>query len=53
LFNKEDKKRLFLTLRRDIKCAINPSSIIISPMARIDGTLEDGTIIATTTKIGI
>jgi hypothetical protein len=45
MINKEYKKRLFLILRRDIKGAINPASIIISPIARIDTTLEDGTIL--------
>jgi nitrate reductase beta subunit len=53
IINKEYKKRIFLILRRDIKGAINPASIIRSPMASIDVTLEDGTVIAKTTKEGI
>jgi hypothetical protein len=53
MLNKEDKKRLFLVLRRDIKGAINYARIIRSPITRIDITLEDGTFFAKTTKIGI
>jgi hypothetical protein len=51
--NKEDKKRLFLVLLCDIKGAINPASIIRSPMTRIDVTIEDGSTIDKTTKEGI
>jgi hypothetical protein len=50
MINKEDKNRLFLILRRDIKGGTNPASIIRSPMARIDVTLEDGTVMAKSTK---
>jgi 5'-3' exonuclease len=53
MLNKEDKKQLFLVLCRAIKGAFNPASIIRYTMARIDVTLEDGTIVAKTTKIGI
>jgi hypothetical protein len=53
MINKEVKKRLFLILRCDIKGAINPASIIRSPMARIDVMLEDGTIISKNTKQGM
>jgi hypothetical protein len=52
MINKEDKNRLFLILHRDIKGAINPASIIRYPMARIDVTVEDGTVMDETTKEG-
>jgi hypothetical protein len=50
MINKEDKKRLFLNLRRGIKGAINPASIVRSQMARIDVMIDYGTIVAKTTK---
>jgi hypothetical protein len=53
MINKEDKKRLVIILRRDIKGAINPASIIRSPIVRIGVTLEYGTVVAKTTKEGI
>jgi hypothetical protein len=52
MINTEDKKRLFLILRRDIKRAINSASIIISPISRIDVTLKDDTVVAETKKEG-
>jgi hypothetical protein len=51
--NKEDKERRFLILRLHIKGATNPVSIIRSQMARIDLTLEDGIVLAKTTKEGM
>jgi hypothetical protein len=53
MINREDKKCLFLILRRDIKGTINPASIIRSSISRIDVTLEDGAVAAETTKEGI
>jgi hypothetical protein len=53
MINKEDEKRIFLTLRHDTEGAINPTSIIRSPMERIDITLEDSTVMDKTTKKGI
>jgi hypothetical protein len=50
MINKENKKRLFIILCRDIKVTVNPASIIKSPMARIDVTLEYETIISKTKK---
>jgi hypothetical protein len=50
MINKEYKKRLFVILRRDIKGAISPASIIRYPMAMIDVTLEYGTVVANTMK---
>jgi hypothetical protein len=53
MVNKEDKKRMFSVLRFDIKGSINPASVIISPMSRIDITQQDISIIAVTTKEGM
>jgi hypothetical protein len=53
MINTEDQTRLFLILHRDIKGAVKPASISRSPMARIDVTLEDGTVLDKTTKEGI
>jgi hypothetical protein len=53
MINKEDKKCLFLILLHDIKGAINPASIIRSPMVMIDVMLEYGTIVSKTTNQGI
>jgi hypothetical protein len=53
MVNKDDKKRMFSTLRFYIKGSINPASIVRSSMSRIDITQQDGSIVAEITKEGI
>jgi hypothetical protein len=44
---------LFTLLRYDITCAINPASISISAMVRVDIVNPDGTTSSETTKDGL
>jgi hypothetical protein len=46
MVNKEDKKRMFLILRFDIKGSIYPARIVISSMSIIDITQQDVSIVA-------